>query len=88
MIPANIDWNDLGSWNALYEKSKKDQNKNAILSENVKTKNTEGCLVRGSTKKKIALIGVKDLAVIETEDTILIVDRAQDQLVKEILKEF
>lgn len=83
-----VRWNDVGSWDSVFDIFPKDKNNNAI-SGDVQTINVKDSLVI-STQKLTTLIGVSDIAVIETDDAILISDRKQAQSVKDmvnILKE-
>ncbi len=80
---VSIKWNDIGSWDSLYEIFPKDNKNNVILGD-VETLNVENSLII-SQNKLTALIGVTDIAVIETPDAILISDRKQTQNVKEIV---
>ena len=89
VIPADMKWSDIGSWNALLEHRQILEGKeNTIISqtpERVKLLDSSQCLVASDSSKKVVLIGVKDLIVIESEHGLLITHRSQDQRVKEIL---
>jgi mannose-1-phosphate guanylyltransferase len=78
VIPADIGWCDIGSWAAVYELLVKRPGEN-ILSGPGQTLDAEGNFL-WSPKKFAAVVGVRDLVVVETEDAILICprDRAQD----------
>jgi mannose-1-phosphate guanylyltransferase/mannose-6-phosphate isomerase len=78
----DVDWNDVGSWDALYHLFPKDEKGN-VLTGTVITNDLRGSLVMGRDKL-IALCGVKDIVVIETDEAILICDRARSQEVKEL----
>lgn len=89
VVPAaGIGWSDLGSWNALYELEHRENDPNVVLSGKVKNIRSVDCLVRVSRDKKIALVGVQNLIIIEDGDTILIADRESDQWVREAAAEF
>jgi mannose-1-phosphate guanylyltransferase len=89
VIPADMQWSDIGSWNALLEHHQiLNGQDNIIISktpEQVKLLDSHQCLVANDSSKKVVLIGVKDLIVIESEHGLLITHRSQDQRVKEIL---
>lgn len=78
-------WNDVGSWNAVYELEAGGVRSNVLASNDVITELAEGCYV-DVPKKLVALVGVKDLIVVETEDALLIVDRHRAQNVSDIVK--
>ena len=85
VIPASFGWSDVGSWDALWEISAKDRNGNAATGgSHAVFESSEDSLVC-SPKKLVALIGVKDILVIETKDALLICRRGQSQDVKKIV---
>lgn len=85
VLPGDFGWSDVGSWDALWEISKKDKNDNAVIgSSNVFAEDSSGSLVY-SPQKPVALVGVKDLIVVETGDALLICRRGQSQDVKKIV---
>jgi mannose-1-phosphate guanylyltransferase len=83
VVPGSFGWNDVGSWESAWELATKDANGNALPDESVAVDAT-GNLVRDLTttgsKRVYALVGVKDLVVVETDDAMLVIprDRAQD----------
>ena len=83
VLPLNVGWNDVGSWNSVWEISKKDCNGN-VIEGNVFTRDTENCLIK-SENRLITTIGLKDFIVIETSDAILISDKNKSQNVKDIV---
>ena len=83
LIPCDIGWNDVGSWQAVHEISPKDVNGNA-LQGNVIAVDCKNSLIRAE-KRLVAAIGVEDLCVIETADAILISDSNQTQRVREVV---
>lgn len=85
-IPAgDIGWNDVGSWNAVYELQKRDAGGNAARAHDVLIESSTGNYI-DAEKKLIALLGVKDLIVVDTPDALLIADRSRAQQVGEIVK--
>jgi mannose-1-phosphate guanylyltransferase len=92
VVPADFGWSDLGSWQSAWELSDKDAQGNggdptAVLVD------AAGNLVRDlrtdGKKRVVALVGVQDLCVIETDDALLVIprERAQDvRLVVEALQ--
>lgn len=83
LIPCDIGWNDVGSWQAVHEISPKDQNGN-VLQGNVIAVDCKNSLVRAE-KRLVAAIGVEDLCVIETADAVLIAKNDQTQRVREVV---
>ena len=73
VIPLDVGWNDIGSWDSLWEISKKDSKGNVVEGD-VSIENTENCYFR-SENRLIAGIGLKNLLVVETNYAILIAEK-------------
>jgi len=82
LIPIDCGWNDMGSWQAIYDLAEKDE-KNNFISGNVVDIGSENSLIY-STSKLVSTIGLKDIVIIETEDAILACDKNKTQDVKKI----
>ncbi len=87
VIPAAFGWSDVGSWRAFPEVIPPDASGNVLINirESVNI-DSRGCMVYGGGKL-VALVGVKDLIVVSTDDALMVCaeDRAQD--VKKIVEE-
>lgn len=81
---ADFGWNDVGSWNAVYELLARDQRGNAIHRDSVCI-DAENNFV-DARGKLVALLGVKDLIVVDTPDALLVASRSRAQDVGEIVK--
>jgi mannose-1-phosphate guanylyltransferase len=82
---ADFGWNDVGSWNAVYELLPRDAAGNALAGESVCLDAVNNFVdARG---KLVALVGVKDLIVVDTQDALLVVDRSRAQQVGDVVKE-
>ena len=84
VLPLDVGWNDIGSWDAVWEVSNKDKNGNASQGK-VILEETKNCYLR-SDNRLIVGIGIKDLIVVETNDAVLITSRKESQKVKDIVK--
>jgi mannose-1-phosphate guanylyltransferase len=85
-IPSSdIGWNDVGSWNAVYELQKRDSHGNALRADAL-IEASNGNYVDADRKKLVALLGVKDLIIVDTPDALLIADRSRAQQVGDIVK--
>ena len=89
-IKADFDWNDLGSWAALWEhrtagKNGASKDGNVAESKDLFALDAAGNFVH-APKKFVAMIGVKDLVVVETDDAILVTTREHSQDVGKIVK--
>lgn len=84
LAAGDIGWNDVGSWNAVYELHKRDAQGNAVRTDAL-VEASSGNYV-DAEKKLVALLGVKDLIVVDTPDALLIADRSRAQQVGDIVK--
>lgn len=85
VIPIDIGWNDVGGWGALWEVGEKDAQDN-VLSGDVIVKNSSGCYIR-SERELVTVLGVKDLVIVETGDSLLVASRDSAEDVKDIVAE-
>ena len=81
----DIGWSDAGSWNAVYELAKRDADGNAASGGETLVDGSTGCYV-DARGKLVALLGVKDLVVVDTPDALLIADRHRAQDVGTLVK--
>ena len=84
-VPADIGWNDVGSWAVAYELSKRDSEKNVRPGGSLSL-DSEGNLVV-SPKKFVAMVGVRDLIIVETDDALLVCARDRSQAVGKVVQE-
>lgn len=85
VIPGNFGWDDVGSWNSIERLNRLDENRN-VLKGDVKTIDVVNCTV-DSSNRLIALIGLEDLVIVDTEDTLLICHKDKTNQIKEVLTE-
>jgi mannose-1-phosphate guanylyltransferase len=83
VVPGSFGWNDVGDWHAVYELAEQDQAGNAVEG-NVLLHNASRSYVR-SEDRLIVLVGVRDLAVVDTGDAVLVCHMDQTQQVKNIV---
>jgi len=83
MVPLDAGWNDLGSWEALWEASDKDEQGNVVYGDAF-VKNCENNLIH-SQGRLVAAVGVDNLAIIDSDDALLVVNRQHTQDVKYIV---
>jgi len=83
VIPLKAYWNDIGSWDAIYEVMDKDSDGNARLGDCI-TIDCKNNLMIGSNRL-IAGVGIEDLLVIETDDVILVAKKGESQKVKDLV---
>ncbi|WP_417799097.1 mannose-1-phosphate guanylyltransferase/mannose-6-phosphate isomerase [Terasakiella pusilla] len=86
VMPANFrGWNDLGSWNALWELNEKDQNNNTILGD-VIAEGASNSLVYSEDGALTAVLGIDGLIVVNTGDVVFVGKRNCAQDVKKIVE--
>jgi mannose-1-phosphate guanylyltransferase / mannose-6-phosphate isomerase len=83
IVPASIGWSDVGAWSALWDIREQDDEKNVLLGD-VIAHESSGTYVH-SHRRLTALVGVRDLIVIDTDDAILVADKSRAQDVKAVV---
>lgn len=83
VVPADMAWNDIGAWSALWDVAEKDGQGNAIRGD-VMLENAGNNFVRAETRM-VAMLGVSDLVVVETADVVLVASKDQVQDVKKLV---
>lgn len=84
VVPVDYGWSDVGSWKSLYDVSRKDENENVLKCNNA-TVDSKNNYVKST--KFVALIGVENLVVVETDDAILITSKDRAEEVKKITEQ-
>ena len=83
MVPADLGWSDIGSWQALWEVADKDARGN-VASGDVILEDVDNCLIRAE-HGLVTAIGLTDTMVIETADAILVAPLSRAQEVKKVV---
>ncbi len=86
-IPADdLHWNDVGSWDSLFEVLVPDENGNLFINQDHLKIDTKGTLLYDDSHQRlIVTIGVEDLVVVDTADVLLICRKDQAQKVRQIV---
>ena len=85
VFPLDIGWDDLGSWESLWQTGEKDGDSNVLVGDVTTVETTNSYL--HSTKRMLAAVGVSDLVVVETSDAVLVANRNKVQNVKQVVEE-
>ncbi len=82
VLPVDIGWNDVGSWSALWDVAERDADGNAHHGDviAVDSRNTYAY-----ARRMVALVGVDDLVVVETDDAVLVARKDKVQQVKDVV---
>jgi mannose-1-phosphate guanylyltransferase/mannose-6-phosphate isomerase len=84
VVPADIGWSDVGSWSALWEVQQGDTDGN-VLRGDVYVDGVKNSLVRAESRI-VAVVGLDDVVVVETNDAVLVAHKDQVQRVKQIVE--
>ncbi|SDQ95857.1 mannose-1-phosphate guanylyltransferase / mannose-6-phosphate isomerase [Pseudoxanthomonas sp. CF385] len=88
VLPVDIGWNDVGSWSALWDVAERDGDGNAHHGDVIAVDSRNSYAY---AQRLVALVGVDDIVVVETDDAVLVArkDRVQDvkQVVAQLKKE-
>ncbi len=84
MVPLKSDWNDLGSWDAVYDINKKDEKGNVKIGTVVE-QDCENTMLY-SANRLVAGVGLKDVVIVETSDAVLACNKNDTQGVKKVFE--
>ena len=82
VLPVDIGWNDVGSWSALWEVSQQDADGNARHGDVIAIDSRNSY---AWARRMVALVGVDDLVVVETDDAVLVARKDRVQQVKDLV---
>ncbi len=82
-IKGNFDWSDVGSWDEIYNLSKKDSNNNVLQGMTVMI-NSKNCYVVNE-QRITAVVGCEDLIIVDTDNGLLVCKRGESQSVREVV---
>tara|TARA_B100000886_G_scaffold340505_1_gene310613 strand:+ start:3260 stop:4702 length:1443 start_codon:yes stop_codon:yes gene_type:complete len=85
VISLDAGWSDIGSWKSLWEKEKKDVSGNFIKGKVIDL-DSKDCYIR-SENRLLVTLGLKDLIVVETQDAILVANKANSEKIKSIVNQ-
>ena len=86
VVPADIGWSDVGSWDSLWQISPKDSSGNALQGD-VFAYNTHNSYVRAESRL-VAVVGMQDVVVVETPDAVLVMHKDKAQDIKQAVAHF
>ena len=83
-LPATFDWNDLGTWGALYEKLDKDGGANAVVNGQTIINDARGNMIRANKGKIVVVDGLEDYIIVDKDDVLLIYPKSKQQDIKKV----
>ncbi len=87
VICADFGWSDLGTWGSLYEHLKKDEKGNSVSGEHIFLYDSSNCIINASNDKLIVLQGLDDYIVVESNNSILICKREEEQKIRQFVND-
>ena len=87
VLPANFDWNDLGTWGSLHEKLPKDENNNAVVNATVLLNNSSSNIISTSKDKVVIIDGLEDFIIVDKDNVLLIYPKSKEQEIKGIVSQ-
>ncbi len=84
VLPLDLTWSDVGSWDAFYEVGEKDENRNVKIGKVIDI-DTKDSLILGN-ERVVSTVGIKDLVIVETDDVLLIAKKGEGQKVREVVR--
>lgn len=85
VVSASFDWNDIGSWNSLSDVYENDEYRNAVSGDVIAIESHD-CIVK-SENRLAAIIGLKDIVVVDDEDAFLVMNKEKSQDVKKVIEQ-
>ncbi|MCO5934896.1 mannose-1-phosphate guanylyltransferase [Mucilaginibacter sp. RB4R14] len=86
VLPSEFGWSDLGTWASIYQLADKDYVGNAVIpSEKVIMYDSSNCMVNVPGDKLVILQGLHDYIVVESNNSLLICPRDQEQNIKQVV---
>jgi mannose-1-phosphate guanylyltransferase / mannose-6-phosphate isomerase len=83
MMPLDLYWNDIGSWDSLYDVLDKNGMGNIEMGDVVAIDTKDTLII--SDKRFVATIGLEDCLIVDTDDALLIAKRGEAQKVREVV---
>ena len=84
-MAVDFGWSDLGTWGSLYTIRDKDDNKNALVGNNVMIYNTKNCIVNMPNDKLVVLQGLDGYIVVEDDNTLLVCQKEDEQQIRQFV---
>lgn len=81
VLPASFSWSDVGAWRAYGDFMETDATHNQVWADEILAEDSDHCVIY-SRQRLVALLGVKDLLVVDTPDVLMVADKRRDQEVK------
>lgn len=87
VLCSDFGWSDLGTWGSLYENSSKDDQGNVVSGENVMLYGAKDCIINMPSEKLVVVQGLEEYIVVESEETLLICRRDDEQQIRQFVND-
>lgn len=87
VMSTDFGWNDLGTWGSLFDKMDKDESNNAIVNAKSHFIDAKNNMISTQSGKRIVIEGISDYIIVETQDTIMIYPKSEEQNIKQVSKQ-
>ena len=84
VVDGSFGWSDVGTWDELYRLSMKD-GRNNVIEGNVVTLQANNCLVTSQSERMIGIVGVENLIVVDTDNSLMICKRGKSEQVRDLI---
>lgn len=85
VVPAEMGWSDVGDWHGLGEMIEQDGLGNSVRGDLLQI-DTTNSVIWSETGRMVAMVGLDNIIVVDTEDALLIIDRAKSQEVRKVVE--
>lgn len=83
ILPLDLSWNDIGSWDSLYDVVDKDEKGNIRIGDTLAIDTKDTLII--SEKRLVSTIGIEDCLIIDTGDALLVAKKGETQKVRKIV---
>lgn len=87
VLPADFGWSDLGTFGSIYSHIPKDENENALVSNNTILYNASKNMIHSGDDKLIVVDGLEDYIIVDRKNVLLICKKENEQLIKQYMKD-
>ncbi len=84
VVPAEMGWSDVGDWNGLGEMIEQDALGNSVRGDLLQIETTNS-VIWSETGRMVAMVGLDNIIVVDTDDALLVIDRKKSQDVRQVV---
>ncbi len=84
---SDVGWSDLGTWGSLFDARPKDEHNNALMGKGLMLYDSTNCIINVPDDKQIVIQGLEGYIVAESDNTMLICHRSQEQQIRKFVND-